>query len=307
MSPWLLINGNERLHLIGTTYKLGRTVNEDLDISRLVPLKQKTDLARVTTIISGKDGVGKSTIAANLAVASANKLRLCTSVLDLDLQYGDQSLLFRAPGSPNLLNTLESTNALDFKNLPKYMHQRQKVWVLPSLPTPEKAELINPEHVKELIKVGREAFDSIVLDVTSYLCDTTLEAIDASESVVLVTTERLSSIKDSRKLLKVLSQLGVEKGQITLVLNRLSEAKVSVEDIEKSLDFQVSYTLPYLPSPFLEAMADGSPYIVKQPRSDYAKQMYSLAALSFGSYEDLAKISDTTALFQPVELSEGNW
>jgi MinD-like ATPase involved in chromosome partitioning or flagellar assembly len=282
-------------------------VNEDLDISRLVPLKQKTDLARVTTIISGKDGVGKSTIAANLAVASANKLRLCTSVLDLDLQYGDQSLLFRAPGSPNLLNTLESTNALDFKNLPKYMHQRQKVWVLPSLPTPEKAELINPEHVKELIKVGREAFDSIVLDVTSYLCDTTLEAIDASESVVLVTTERLSSIKDSRKLLKVLSQLGVEKGQITLVLNRLSEAKVSVEDIEKSLDFQVSYTLPYLPSPFLEAMADGSPYIVKQPRSDYAKQMYSLAALSFGSYEDLAKISDTTALFQPVELSEGNW
>jgi pilus assembly protein CpaE len=261
--------------------------------------RSRRGAARVVTVLSGKAGVGKSTVAANLACAIARGNELSTAVFDLSLQFGDQGLMFDAGPSPSLVDVLANIDALTTDFLLDCMHSGAgNVRILAAPPSPELADLVLPEHFRTVLDELEEVFDVVVIDTTSHLSDITLEAIERSDVLILVTTPYLASVKDTKLLLKVLSDLGVPARKINAIVNRLEPGiKVSLEVLEANLKFPLSLELPHVQNSLIDSVTDGIPLVLSRPGSDWAQRVNVLADLAIkGGAETARKAARKTFL-----------
>lgn len=254
----------------------------------LLPRKRQGP-AHVITVVSGKGGVGKSVVVANLAGAMAKSLGLTTAVVDLSLQYGDQALLFDAPPSPSLVDVLANVDALTPEFVLDCMHHKlENLHILAAPPSPELSDLVTPAHVHTIMDQLRVLFDVVVVDTATYLYDVTLDSIDIADHVVVVTSPYLASVKGTKLLLKLLGDLSISGGKITAVLNRVEpELRISFEVVEANLKFPLSAELPHTALPLLDSATDGAPLTMAKPQVDFAQRVAALARrLTAGEVEE---------------------
>ncbi|MDQ6747252.1 MAG: AAA family ATPase [Candidatus Dormibacteraeota bacterium] len=245
----------------------------------LLPRKRKGP-ARVITIIAGKSGIGKSTVLSNLAAALARDRGLATAVLDLDLQFGDQGLMFDAASSPSIVDLLVNADALTPDFVLECMHQGAGVRVLGSPPSPELADLVTPQHVQSVLAHLRQMFDVVLIDTASHLSDITLEAVDSADVIVVLTTPYLAAVKNSKLILKTMSDLGIPASKLTAVLNRLEPGlKMPLDVLEANLKFPISLQLPHTPMALIESVTDGVPLVLTKPSSEWGQKISALGSL----------------------------
>ena len=208
--------------------------------------RQRSGRGQVVAVVSGKPGTGKSTIAANIACAIARDHRMTVAVVDLSLQFGDQALMFDAGYSPSMVDVLANIDALTPDFLLECMHQAHGLRILSAPPSPELADLVDANHIDLIVGQLRLLFDFIVIDTSSHLSDISLQAIDNADSLLVVTTPYLASVKDTKLLLKTMSDLGVPAAKLTAVLNRMEPAiKMGLEVLEANLKFPIGAELPH--------------------------------------------------------------
>lgn len=251
------------------------------DVRAEVLLPRQTEgPGRVISVVSGKAGTGKSTIAANLAAAIAKNRGLTTGILDLSLQFGDLALMFDCGSSPSLVDVLVNIDALTNDFVLDCMQEASGVRVLAAPPSPELADLVEPSHLQVIMTALREIFDVVVVDTSSHLSDITLEAMDTADSILIVATPYLPSVKDAKLLLKTLSDLGVPARKLTTLLNRMEPAiKMGVDVLEANLKFPISLELPHVPGALVESVTDGVPLVLQKPGSEWAQRIGELAEL----------------------------
>ena len=234
---------------------------------------------RVVVLTSGKDGTGKSTVAANLAASLARDLSRSVALVDLDLQMGDHALMFRLPAYPCIEDLLGDFDALTPAILVDSMHKVQALSILTAPPTPERADVFRAWHVRRIISMLAATFDYVVVDIPSQLGDITLEAIDSADQLVLLTTARLPSVKDTKRLLRVLGHLGKDADRIIAVLNETSKVKMSRQVLETSINFPISVELPMASEALLDSVIHAVPLVLAAPRSDFARAITQLDEL----------------------------
>ena len=240
--------------------------------------RKRSGPAKVITVLSGKGGSGKSTLVCNLAAAIARDQGLGTGIIDLALQFGDQALLFDAPTAPSMIDLLANVDALSADFLVDCMHDGSGVRVLASPPSPELADLVEVGHIRQVLDLMRQVFDVVVIDTSSYLSEATLEAIEEADHLVCITTPYLASVKDTKLLIKTLSDLGIPADKLTIVLNRLEPGlKLATEVVAANIRFPVVFELPHSPTPLLEAATDGVPVVVGNKSLGYAQRVSALA------------------------------
>src|ERR1035437_2575117 len=229
---------------------------------------------RVISVTSGKAGVGKSIIAANLACALKQNHNLNVALVDLSLQFGDQGLMFAAETEPSLVNILSSIHDLTPEFLISCMHQTNGISLLTAPPSPEQADLFERQHFNSLLEVLKGSFDLIILDLSSHLSDVTLEALECSDAILVITSSHLASVKGAKLLLKILHDLRIEDEKILLILNH-SEASLKVEskELESQIKYPILTSLPYSGSALLASIVEGVPLFATKPKSDFGEQI----------------------------------
>jgi Flp pilus assembly CpaE family ATPase len=96
---------------------------------------------------------------------------------------------------------------------------------------------------------------------------------------VLVTTPHLASVKDSKLLLKTMSDLGVPATKLTAVLNRVEPAiRMGLEVLEANLKFPLAFEIPHTPQALMDAVTDGMPLTLSKPGSDFSKAVAAMTA-----------------------------
>jgi pilus assembly protein CpaE len=220
----------------------------------------------VVSVIGPSGGVGKTTIATNLA-ASFAEFGLKTCLVDLSLQFGDVGLFTNIKPTFTVYDLM--VNNSDFNpNMNLFIeHVNPNLFVLPAPVLPEQADYITRSMVAKMIKNLSVYFDVVVFDTPSIINDICLELFQLSHQVVLVTTKDLGSIKNSKLAIDLLTKLRVDN-KIKLVLNKFDSPKFVVENeaVRRMLGVDIISLVPHTNTITGNAINMGVPFIYSYPR-----------------------------------------
>ncbi|GAC1337753.1 MAG: response regulator [Candidatus Dormibacteria bacterium] len=236
--------------------------------------------AEVFTVFSGKGGVGKSIVAANLAVALAQETGGRVALVDLDLQFGDIGVLLNLDYSRSITDLVESADNLDAESLNDVLASGPGgVRVLLAPISPELADLVNADLVRAVMAELRRSFDFVVVDTSAHLGEVTLEVIESAQRVIVVTALTIPAIKDAKLTLKVLESLNVDSDSVVLVVNRSdAHSDVNRERIEQNLRCPIAAQLPFDPKVLSDAVNRGTPFVTSQPESEISQAIRELVS-----------------------------
>ncbi len=169
----------------------------------------------VVAIFSPKGGVGRTTVAVNLAVAAATELGKKVVIMDGSFQFGDVGVLLNLnPKSKSIADLIPELEAGSLDSLDTFLiNHTAGIRVLLAPPSPETAEMITAGGVKTVLDRLRADHDLVVVDCTSYFNDTTLAILDAADIILTMLSLEITSIKNMRLFLEVAEQLGYESRQ----------------------------------------------------------------------------------------------
>ena len=135
---------------------------------------------RVMSVFAPKGGVGKTTIAFNLAVA-LGQLEQRTVLIDGSLQFGDLRSLLKVPvDAPSILDL--PTDRIAESDLGDVLWRDPSgIDILLAPPRIEMAEMLTPRDVDKVLSLLRRVYGAIVIDMSSYLNDINLAFLDSSD------------------------------------------------------------------------------------------------------------------------------
>jgi len=238
------------------------------------------DPASVVAVFSPKGGVGRTTIAVNLAVAAAQDGKR-VALVDSSFQFGDVGVLLnlnpRNKSMADLAGELQAGEQYDSLDSFLVAHS-SGVRVLLAPPTPEQAELVNPAAVKQVLQALRDENDLVVVDCPSNFNETTLAVLDEADLILTLLTLEITSVKNMRLFLEVCEQLGYGPEKIRLVLNRAdSTLGIRVADVEHSIGRKVDHTIVSDGRSVVYALNRGVPFFLSNREAQVSQDIERLA------------------------------
>ena len=195
-------------------------------------------MCRVIVITSGKGGVGKTTITANLgtAVAQFGK-KVCLIDADFGLRNLDLLLGLEQRVVYTIIDALAGECTIE-KAIVKDK-RTQGLHLLPAAQNRTK-EAITPEQMKEVIDGLTPKFDFIFVDCPAGIEMGFRNAIAAASEALIVTTPEVAAVRDADRVVGLLESENMSK--INLIVNRLRPEMVQMDEmlsVEDILDLLV--------------------------------------------------------------------
>ncbi|MEJ7833479.1 MAG: AAA family ATPase [Nocardioides sp.] len=199
-------------------------------------------LGKVITIFSPKGGVGKTTMAVNLALALTEHGAHRVCLVDLDLAFGDVAITMQLFPSHSIEQAVGSEDSIDLQLLDGLLTRHQdSLMVLAAPAHPDVRERVTPVLVSRILRTLREGFDYIVVDTAPALDDQTLTALDETDECVIVATLDVPTLKNVKVALETLEVLDIARGHRHLLLNRADDAVgIGVDKVEAILGMAVA-------------------------------------------------------------------
>jgi pilus assembly protein CpaE len=240
---------------------------------------------KIVTVFSPKGGVGRTTIAVNLAVAAA-ELGRSVVLVDGSFQFGDVGVMLNLPAkSKSIADLIPEMAAGDPESLETVLVDHSSgIKVLLAPPSPETAELITTAYVRRVLERLRDTHDLVVVDSWPWFQETTLSLLDVSDEILAVLTLEISNIKNMRLFLEVAEQLGYESNKIRLVLNRADAALgIRTQDVERSLGRRVEETIVSDGRTAVASLNRGVPFVTGNRDSQISRDIVRLGRLLAGT------------------------
>jgi flagellar biosynthesis protein FlhG len=196
--------------------------------------------ARITAITSGKGGVGKTFVAANLAAALAARGERVL-VLDADLGLANLDVVLNLAPKVTLHDVFTGARSLD-QALTEVSAGFSVLLAGSGLVeysrlTPEVRDKLN-----ETLRAVSPRFDRVLLDTGAGISDVVLYTVSLADEVLLVTTPEPTSLTDAYATLKVLA--GTQRRRpIKLIVNQKlpgSDGRMVRQQLQQVIDRYVS-------------------------------------------------------------------
>jgi pilus assembly protein CpaE len=251
---------------------------------------------QVVALFSPKGGVGRTTVAVNMAVAAATELGKKVVLVDGSFQFGDVGVLLnlnpKNKSIADLVPELEQAGH-EVESIDTFViNHSAGIRVLLAPPSPEMAELITPSGIKRVIEALRLTHDLVVVDCTAFFNDTTLAILDSADIILTMLSLEITSIKNMRLFLEVAEQLGYEN-KVRLVLNRADSALgIRVQDVEHSIGRKVDETIVSDGRSVVYALNRGVPFFLSNREAQVSQDILRLAQSVFGDRSQVAATED---------------
>jgi pilus assembly protein CpaE len=243
----------------------------------------------VVAIFSPKGGVGRTTIAVNLAVAAHQDANQNVCLVDGSLQFGDVGVLMNLnPKNKSVADLVPELEAgAELESLDTFViNHSSGVRVLLAPPSPEMAELVSAAGLRRVIEALRLRHDLVIVDCTASFNDVTLGVLDVADVILTVLSLEITSIKNMRLFLEVADQLGYERDKVRLVLNRAdSTLGIRVADVENSIGRKVDHTIVSDGRSVVYALNRGVPFVLSNREAQVSQDIIRLATTIAGTRE----------------------
>jgi pilus assembly protein CpaE len=238
------------------------------------------DPGDVICLFSPKGGVGRTTIAVNLAVAAHQELGRSVCLVDASLQFGDVGVLLNLnPKNKSIADLVPELEAGEPESLDTFViNHSSGIHVLLAPPSPEMAELVTASGLRRTIEALRMRHDLVIVDCPASFNDATLSVLDQADMILTVLSLEITSIKNMRLFLEVADQLGYEKHKIKLLLNRSDSALgIRLADVEHSIGRKVDHTVVSDGRSVVYALNRGVPFVITNRETEVAQDIVRLA------------------------------
>jgi pilus assembly protein CpaE len=233
---------------------------------------------KIIMIYSPKGGTGCTTIAVNLALALHNE-ETRVALVDTNLQFGDVAVFLNEQGKNTIMDLAPRAEELDPDIVEGVMikHPASGMHILAAPAKPEYAERITSDQITKLLQYLRRMYAYIVVDTCSYLIDTTLAVMDTCDVIVLVTTQDIPSIKNSRLFLDLLRTMGTSSKKVAFVMNRYDKRiAITPEKVGENLKQEVIAVIPLDERVVIPAVNRGVPFVIDNKAQPAARGIFTL-------------------------------
>lgn len=232
----------------------------------------------IISVFGVKGGVGKTTIATNLAVALARESSASVALVDLDVPFGDVAMLLDLHPEQDIMDALDDAVIDDLERLQNLMVRTPHgVHVLSSPLAPDDPGAIDSRRVGRLLSRLAALHQFVIVDTPVGLTELTAASLDASELALLVTTPELSALRRTHACLRLLQGLEFPTSKLQLVLNRVdSKTRVSTREAAEALGQPITWRLSN-DYAAMQSAAIGTPVIQAQPKSRLTRDLVLIA------------------------------
>jgi septum site-determining protein MinD len=202
--------------------------------------------AQVITITSGKGGVGKTTVSANLASALAMMGKKVVAIdADIGLRNLDVVMGLENRIVYDLVDVIEGRCRLRQAMIKD--KRQPELYLIPAAQTRDKMA-VSPSDMILVCDQLRQEMDYIIIDSPAGIERGFRNAIAPADKVLIVTNPEVSAVRDADRIIGLIE--AEEKGPGYLILNRLKPEMVargdmlSVEDVLDILAIRLIGVIP---------------------------------------------------------------
>lgn len=236
-------------------------------------------LGRVVTVFSPKGGVGKTTMAVNLALALTERGARRVCLVDLDLAFGDVAITMQLFPTHSIEHAIGSEETLDAAQLDTLLTRHaDSMMVLAAPAHPDVRERVSPALVGKVLRTLRESFDFVVVDTAPSFDEQVLTALDETDECVIVATLDVPTLKNVKVALETLDMLDIARGHRHLLLNRADDAVgITPDKVEGILGMPVAASVSSSVD-VAAATNSGNPIVVATPGHQTSQAVRALAS-----------------------------
>ena len=259
---------------------------------------------KVITLFSPKGGVGRTTIATNLAVALHQSTGKPVALVDGSLPFGDIGVILnmnpKAKTVADLVGSFETADADVLESV--LVSHSSGIKVLLAPPTPESAELITGANMKHVLDTLRQRYAFIVVDTWPSFQEVVLTMMDTADVVLTPMTLEITSMKNVRVFLEITEKLGYGDDKVQLIANRNdSSGGIKATDIEASLGRKIPHTIVSDGRTLVLAVNRGVPFVISHKESQVSKDVLTLAGKLSGAETGAAQPAAAAAKAAPAK------
>ncbi len=240
---------------------------------------------KVVSVFSPKGGVGKTTIAFNLAVALA-QLEQRTVLIDGSVQFGDLRALLKVPvDAPSILDL--PTDRIAESDLSDVLWRDPSgIDILLAPPRIEMAEMITARDVDKTLSLLRRVYAAVVIDMSSVINDINLGFMDASDIIVEIVTYDSTTIHNTIAMADTFRSIGYPASKVRYLVNRAdSTGGIAPEVLHRALGRVPEHEVVSDGPLVVRANNEGVPFVLAEPDAAVSRDIGRVAAAVLGLAE----------------------
>jgi len=235
---------------------------------------------KVISVVGGKNGVGCTTLAVNLAVFQKQILQEKSILLmDINFESGEVPLFLDVNPEHGLGEVARNFSRLDVTFLESLLSQHGSgIALLPVGKDTMASSTIPSEATGATTNLLTSLFDYTIVDCGSGLTDINWPVIERSYCVVVVTTVSAPALRKTKDLLMKLRERGIPHDNIEVVINRFSpRSNPALKATEEFLQVPTSWQLPNDYDIACRSLNEGLPLADISPKAKLTKRIQQIA------------------------------
>jgi len=237
-----------------------------------------TPVGRVIAVLACSGGSGASTLAVNVATVLAKDHERC-ALIDLKPGRGDLAALLDLKPAFTLADLCLHAARLDRAMFEKVLVQHPcNVFLLASPQVFGGTRVVSAQGVGQALTIARKLFPHVVVDLED--CFHEEQVLSARQAAVMLLIVRLdfTSLRNARRILEHLRELGIAESRIRLVANRFGQPnELPVPEAEAALGVKIAHFVPDDARTINGANNTGIPAVLKAPSTKVAQGITQLA------------------------------
>ena len=199
-------------------------------------------MSRIIVTTSGKGGVGKTTVTANLGMALA---RLGRQVALVDADFGLRNLDLLLGLENRVVYTAVEVFTGECRLEQALVKDKREpgLVLLPAAQNRNK-EAVSPEQMQEVVEALTKIYNYVIIDSPAGIEMGFKNAIIAAKEAIIVTTPEIAAVRDADRVVGLLEAQDIKR--IHLIVNRLRPAMVQVNDMMSVQDVQEILAIPLI-------------------------------------------------------------
>jgi pilus assembly protein CpaE len=246
-------------------------VRKDFDVL------SSTGSSRVFSVFAPKGGVGKTTLAFNLAVA-LGQLEQRTVLIDGSLQFGDLRALLKVPVDAPSIVDLPTDRVAESDLQDVLWRDPSGIDILLAPPRIEQAEMISSRDIDKVLSLLRRVYGSIVIDMSSALSDINLGFLDLSDTIIEIVTYDSTTIHNTVSVADTFRMIGYPASKVRYLVNRSdSEGGIDPGDLERAIGRVPEHKVVSDGKLVVASNNDGVPFVLANPEAQISRDVMRLA------------------------------